>query len=1014
MNTIGKMFLLVLLLVPLWGTAKEIGPNVAVYRGEELKWEEGAYSYWVMFKSLLANKDTSNDYSGGLYNPQADDCLDSSAYALDMTKVPLDAQIERAFIVWSGAQPIAKLNDFTDNVIRLDFEHNSEPAMNKGLDVVGRQSRLSDAQDFEFGAEIKSDTNGDRGYFTYRVDITNFFKQLQETGRSLGLSDGTVDGMSLYGAYTVSGLDCTKDDIYVSSSTMVSSWAIILVYVSAEVTPKKLYIYDGFKGYFHETSMIQITGFEFPDKPAIRLTLMVNEGDPGLVNTTTSTIPESLQIKGDGVNFEQLFNSCNYLAEYNNMGQPFYYTEIFNSISSEYGFDALAGETCLGGTPPNIDTNTMEYAIDVDTFYIDQAVDTKWANQFFKGGQQITLMLGANQDWVLTNFLILSHDTRAGNYDIPPHQGHPEDVAEKGFCSCVPANEKNAVCFTQEYIYYMKIQNWGDDIVTNVKVRDTLSQFVKYVPGTTQIATKIHEDENGNWIGEDWQTVPDGPGDEFPFAQWYQVAEQMNYCENTAAMCAGDHDRRMVRWKVKPIDDLPKNAVIENLALIGDAATSSKPYKTNNSVPLKLHSGTCQSLATCEQMDLSPCGGPWDADTPVTDVDSVTDADAPADCSTSGAQVEFALGKNSPIEYIVIPNPRNSLILGQFSLIGKTGGDKTNCTFTLNRVKVKFQKEQTVTLANLKLVHDQNGNGIAEGSETVVSEAATLDAGYAMFDLLSTRRKFRENTTHYFLIVADASVSAASVAPNTSFQGRLEGAAAFEVNASEGTVVSTTPVSFAEFIFEPDAKSFVVTRGEKDPAVPATLQEINADIPVLHLRTKAKGEANKLKSLSLSVPSGAVLFGEGLQSVSLWLDANGNGLVDPGEQKLAEGSGAKGDANLTLTLTQPLSYAADEEKFLIVKADFDLSGSEKGRIQVKQVGLDSNATVFKLPVTSKEFQACTDPNDPNCAVVGDEDEGGCGCSVIGRGNAGAAASALFTVLLSLLLFIFARRFGSDR
>jgi len=1008
MNMVRKTFVLFLVLVPLWGSAKEIGPNVAVYRGEELKWEDGAYSYWVMFKSLLANKNTGDDYSGSLYNPQADDCLTSSSYVLDLSKVPIDAQIERAFIVWSGAQPVAKLTDYTDNTIRLDFEHQNEPAMNTGIDVVGRQSKLSDAQDFEFEAVIVSDTT-DRGFFTYRVDVTNFFKQIQETGRSLGISDGTVDGMSLYGTYTVSGLDCTRDDAYLSISTMVSSWAIILVYVSAEVTPKKLYIYDGFHGYKHEQSVIQITGFEFPDKPAIRLTLMVNEGDPGLVKTDASgsLIPESIQIKGDGINFEQLFNSCNYLAEYNNAGQPFYYTEIYNSISSEFGFDALAGETCIGGTPPNIDASTMEYAIDVDTFYIDQAVDAKWANQFFKGGQQITLKIGANQDWVLTNFLILSHDTRAGNYDIPPHKGHPENMDEKGYCACVPENEKNAVCFSQEYVYYIKIQNWGDDLVSNVKVRDTLSPYVKYVPGTTQIATKIREDDKGNWIGEDWASIPDGPNGEFPLAQPYLVAEQMNYCENPPEQCTGDHDRRMVRWKVKPVNDLPKNAVIENIALISDAATASKPYKTNTSVPLKLHSGTCQSLATCEKMDLSKCGGPWESDIPVADADTGTDADTPVSCNTTNAKVRYGLGKNSPpSEDIVIPSPTNGLVVGQFSLIGETPGGNQNCTFDLNRVKVKFERDQEVTLGDLKLVLDQNGNGIAEGSEPIVSETATLNANYAVFDLLSTRRAFKENMTHYFLVVANASVSSASVSPNTTFRGSLEGAAAFEVSQSHGTVTTTDAVPFARFVFEPDSKSFIITRGSKDPSVPTTLQEINGDIPVLHLRTKAKAEANKLKELLVVVPSGGVLFGEGLEKVSVWLDANGNGLVDSGEQKLAEGSGVTGGSDVTLTFDQPLSYAAGEEKFLVLKADFDLSGSEKGAVQIKKAILESNVPVFSLPVTSKMFQACTDQNDPNCQVTAEE-EGGCGCSIV-SGCPAEVLSALFTLFVSILLLLASR------
>ncbi len=1002
MNGLRKVFYLLLVLLPVLAGAKEIGPNVGVYRGQELKWEDGAYSYHVMFKSLLANLNTGNDNSGGMYNPQADACLDSSAYTLGMSQVPIDAQIEKAFIIWTGAQPTAKLNDFTDNTIRLDFTHESENAMNTGLDVVGRQSRLTDAQDFEYEAVVESDTSGDRGFFTYRVDVTDFFKQIQETGRTLQISDGTVDGMSLYGIYSVSGLDCTNDAAYYEISVMVSSWAIVLVYNSAEVTPKKLYIYDGFYGYQHMNSIIQITGFEFPDKPSIRLSMMVNEGDPGLVQPSTSTIPESLQIKGDGVNYNQLFNSCNYLTQANNAGQPFLYTEIFNSISSEYAFDPTAGETCVGGIPPNaIDTTTMEYAIDMDTFYID-AAEGDWAQQFFKGGQQITLNLGANQDWILTNFLIMSHDTRAGLYDIPG-----ED--EKGYCSCAP--EEKGVCYEgQEYVYTIKIQNWGDDIVTGVKVQDSLSSpYIEYVAGTTQIATKIHEDEAGNWIGEDWTAIADGPGGVFPLAQPYLVAEQMNYCELPQEQCPGDHDRRMVRFKVRPKDGIPKHAVIENTALISDPATVSKPYKTNTAVPLKLHSGSCLPLATCEDMDMSECGGPWEA--VEADTDTTTDSDIVTNCETSGVKVEYAIGKNSPTGDIIIPSPSNGLTLGQFTLLGTTTSGKKDCTFKLNKVKLKIEKEQTATLSELKLIHDANGNGKFDNGETEVGTTATLEANYAEFEVPSTKRAFPENTLLYFVVVADASVNAASIPANITFQAVLENAASLLV-ADAGTAQVTTDaeVKFAKYMFEPDGKSFIITRGEKDPSVPATAAEVNTYREILQLRTKSKGDANILKAMTVRATSGYALFGEGLQKVGVYIDNGGDGT---GDTLLAEGSAPSGEAEFELTFATPLTYAADEEKFLVIKADFNLSGEVKGLVQVKKAGLtlDKSVQIFTLPIDSKEYTANCDPNDPNCIEPEPEDD--CTCTMVGSNGAGFA-SFLFMLLMGALLLFISRRVYGDK
>ena len=38
-------FVLFILLIAGAAGAKEIGPNVAVFKGQDLKWEDGAYSY---------------------------------------------------------------------------------------------------------------------------------------------------------------------------------------------------------------------------------------------------------------------------------------------------------------------------------------------------------------------------------------------------------------------------------------------------------------------------------------------------------------------------------------------------------------------------------------------------------------------------------------------------------------------------------------------------------------------------------------------------------------------------------------------------------------------------------------------------------------------------------------------------------------------------------------------------------------------------------------------------------
>ena len=109
-----KLIFIILLaaIIPFAAAAKGIGPNVSKYRGTDLKWEDGAFGYHVMFKSLIENKEPESQSQAG--NPQGDTCKPASTYTLDMTHIPADAIIEDAYLVWTAAQPVAKINDITD------------------------------------------------------------------------------------------------------------------------------------------------------------------------------------------------------------------------------------------------------------------------------------------------------------------------------------------------------------------------------------------------------------------------------------------------------------------------------------------------------------------------------------------------------------------------------------------------------------------------------------------------------------------------------------------------------------------------------------------------------------------------------------------------------------------------------------------------------------------------------------------------------------------------------------
>ncbi|MBO4440606.1 hypothetical protein J5834_00625, partial [bacterium] len=71
-----KLFVLFTLMLPLLLTAA-LGPNVSVAPdGRELKWEEGAWDFFIMHKSLIEQVTGSATTTAG--NPQADTCIDQN------------------------------------------------------------------------------------------------------------------------------------------------------------------------------------------------------------------------------------------------------------------------------------------------------------------------------------------------------------------------------------------------------------------------------------------------------------------------------------------------------------------------------------------------------------------------------------------------------------------------------------------------------------------------------------------------------------------------------------------------------------------------------------------------------------------------------------------------------------------------------------------------------------------------------------------------------------------------
>ncbi|MCK5809331.1 hypothetical protein KAH37_10130, partial [bacterium] len=957
------LMLLIALAMPMLMYGGPLGPDVAEYKGEKLQWEEGAISYFVMFKSLLENQDTAGDAPG---NPQADHCMPEGAgstYTLDIAHIPQDAHVDRAFLVWTGAVPQTGLSGTLDNEVSLRFTA-TEGGYTHTKDVEVPAKKLSSASDFSFESYRFPD-DPDQAYFTYRTEITEFIEEIHKKGLEAGI-DGF--GLQLLGDYNLSNLTCADDASYVGKSVMVSGWSIILVFTSADISPKKLYIYNGLAGYFHEQTEINVSGFEFPDDPVIRLTLSSYEGDPGRATLTNPddgpAFPEGIEVQGDGADWLPLSNVCNPPARIQDATGILPYVEVFNSVSSQYGFSDIE-PTCIGGTPPAYN-DTMEYAVDMDTFIMNTKEDDGFAAHFYRGGDHINMKIGANQDWALTNFLIVSVDTRAANFDIPGE-------AEKFVCGHLGQDQDHWCDKNEELWFAIKVQNWGDDATSNVIVTDQIdTSLMEYIPGTTSYAVKFDKD----WAvkASDWHIVPDNGA--FPLETGVSIAElkTMRACNDGSGMKQGDvvtpedcPDTALVRFKVK-LKGVPKNAVIENLAGIRSVGMN-EPYKTNSSIPLRL---VTVDSCTTPKIDMTLCG--------VTKAEGCSKDDDcafgtlcntetrlcvpdPDNSKTKNVDVAVSVGKNSPATSstgaIIVASAMNDLVMGQMTF---KQGVQDKKFYLLDQMKVGFNIKSTfVKIENIRLVEDKNNNGLLDAGEKVVG-SGEINQQFATLTM-GDGHAISADTTHFFLIVADVAYDNTRVKANETYNAYIEkaasivvsddGAATLKLTDAEGAVIPK--LTFATFMAEP-TDGFIVTKGKNDPVVPEpdSNKKITGVKPMLQLRVKSQSIDNTIKSMQIDMNNiKSKKFGEGITSLAVYEDANGDGEFK-GDKKLAE---VTSFPTQIVTLTVNHKLVADKDAYLLIVANLNLSEGEMTQIRVKdgQFKLGTTKTIYKLPVMSKEF-----------------------------------------------------------
>ncbi|HQJ60534.1 MAG TPA: hypothetical protein PKV35_06025, partial [bacterium] len=114
-------------------------------------WEDGGQDFFVMFNSNIDNKLVL--FGEDPENPQGDTCVDESTFTLDDFHVPKDSIVEKAYLVWMGAVDPSKLDQPTDNSVKLKFIQTAEtsPVIYEETVTAGETGKLlSDENSFNF------------------------------------------------------------------------------------------------------------------------------------------------------------------------------------------------------------------------------------------------------------------------------------------------------------------------------------------------------------------------------------------------------------------------------------------------------------------------------------------------------------------------------------------------------------------------------------------------------------------------------------------------------------------------------------------------------------------------------------------------------------------------------------------------------------------------------------------------------------------------------------------------
>ena len=447
---------------------------------------EGAYDYFILSKSLLL--DTENFKTD--YDPQGDTSIGvegASDFLLE-SDIPKDAVIEQAFLVWFASVEESDPALFTDNEVTL-----MTPDGEDHIVTASFQGNSASPQSFEFETYYGKEFSTAYYYYVYRVDVTDIIAEFQ-----YDRLNGEIK--SLAGEYKVSGIDdiydCARSGVnhqYCKSASMIGGWQLILIYGSQQIARKRIYLYHGLT-WSSNTNLnpttINIANFELPEKAAVKVSFVTADGDD------VQSAPESLEVQGGLASAPLVLGDAD--GSCNPLNQPF--NSKFRTVNHK-------GE---------VSDCREELSFDIDTFFLqyDENIEDSIINPHVQyGTNSMNFYIKTGADIVLTNYVILSVDTRLPAFDIPEQN-------EKFLLTTT--GEEGKVCPETAFGYQIVVENHGQEPAEFVMVGDVLKDRQTYIPGTFQI------DYTGT--GKCFEDYPDSGG--FPLATGVMAAETMEICQS--------------------------------------------------------------------------------------------------------------------------------------------------------------------------------------------------------------------------------------------------------------------------------------------------------------------------------------------------------------------------------------------------------------------------------------------------------------------------------------------------